>query len=120
VSKPEIVVVKLSDSFSDVWAELASDLGAELSLREGAELGPTSLSTAAVVLGAGGAEREALEWLERHDWPVISLGPKTWNLRATPSGRRSRVEQKPFGVPNHWEKRPSQGHSPKWSERVLH
>ncbi len=70
MSKPEIVVVKLSDSFSDVWAELASDLGAELSLREGAELGPTSLSTAAVVLGAGGAEREALEWLERHDWPV--------------------------------------------------
>jgi len=70
VSKPELVVVKLSDSFSEVWSELADDLGATLSLREGAELGPTSLNTAAVVLGAGGAEREALEWIERHDWPV--------------------------------------------------
>jgi two-component system response regulator HydG len=70
VNKPELVVVQLSDSFTDVWTDLANDLGADLSLREGRQLGPTSLNTAAVVLAAGGSEREALEWIERHDWPV--------------------------------------------------
>lgn len=70
MSKPELVVVQLSESFSDVWTDLANDLGADLSLREGTELGPTSFNTAAVVLAAGGSEREALEWIERHGWPV--------------------------------------------------
>ncbi len=70
MSKPELIVVKLSDSFSDVWTELASDLGAELTVRETASLGPTSANTAAIVIGAGGTERGALEWIESHDWPA--------------------------------------------------
>ncbi|UCG85938.1 MAG: sigma 54-interacting transcriptional regulator [Gemmatimonadota bacterium] len=70
MDRPEIVVMRLSDSFSDVWGALADDLGASLAHRETAEVGATSPGTAALVLSAGGAEREALEWLEGHDWPV--------------------------------------------------
>ncbi len=70
MDRPEIILVKLSDSFIDVWDELAGDLGAGLALRETAEIGPISSNTAALVLAAGGAEREALQWLESHDWPA--------------------------------------------------
>ena len=70
MDRPEIVVMRLSDSFNDVWGELADELGAGLALRETAEVGATSPGTAALVLSAGGAEREALEWLEDHDWPA--------------------------------------------------
>ena len=39
MDRPEIILVKLSDSFIDVWDELAGDLGAGLALRETAEIG---------------------------------------------------------------------------------
>ncbi len=70
MDRPEIVVMRLSDSFSDVWGDLADELGASLALRDSTEIGTASPGTAALVLTAGGAEREALEWLEGHDWPV--------------------------------------------------
>ena len=70
MDRPEIIIVKLSDSFIDVWDELASDLGAGLALRDTAEIGPTSPNTAALVLAAGGSERDALQWLESHDCPA--------------------------------------------------
>ena len=57
-----ILVVKLSDSFTDLWAQFATDLGISIRLTDpDATLPP---DCAAIVLAAGGAEREALTWLE--------------------------------------------------------
>ncbi|UCD25111.1 MAG: sigma 54-interacting transcriptional regulator, partial [Gemmatimonadota bacterium] len=46
------------------------DLEVGLTVLDTVEVGPASATTAAVVLAAGGAERDALEWLESHDWPA--------------------------------------------------
>lgn len=65
-----MLVARLSDSFSDVWRQLGAGLDTEVRVVPSAEAGTISPATAAVLLAAGGAEREAVEWLERHDVPV--------------------------------------------------
>jgi len=64
-----VLVTRLSDSFSDVWRQLGNGLSTEVRVVPSAEAGTISPATAAIVLAAGGAEREALEWLERHHVP---------------------------------------------------
>ncbi|GIW50789.1 MAG: hypothetical protein KatS3mg081_0144 [Gemmatimonadales bacterium] len=64
-----ILVAQLSDSFGDVWRHLGEDLGAEVRISPPAEVRPVSGKVAAVVLAAGGAETDALEWLERNEVP---------------------------------------------------
>ena len=64
-----IVMVKFSDSFSNVWDDLAEGLGVQaepIGGRDPSSLGP---DVAAFVLGVGGAERAALEWLDGHAAP---------------------------------------------------
>lgn len=66
---PVVIVAQLSDSFGEVWRHLAEGLGVELRLSSPADPRPVSGAVAAVVLAAGGAEGEALEWLERNEVP---------------------------------------------------
>ncbi|MBI2403269.1 MAG: sigma-54-dependent Fis family transcriptional regulator [Gemmatimonadetes bacterium] len=77
MQQPVIVVVRLSASFGDLWRQLAEGLGAELQDVAPGDIGAIP-RTAAVLLGAGGAEREALDWLEQHanpgDVPVLVVG----------------------------------------------
>jgi DNA-binding NtrC family response regulator len=92
------VVVKLSESFSDVWDQLTDELGAGLTLPETVDIGATSSNTAALVLAAGGAERNALEWLEGHDWPV---GVPLFVVGADP-GRRIATQIATRGVADYF------------------
>jgi len=62
VDSNRVVVVKLSEAFGDFWQDLASDIGFELVLLEDAER-PIPRDVAAVIVGAGGVEPEALKWL---------------------------------------------------------
>ena len=70
MNKPRILIVKLSESFSDVWNELANDVGADTCLCADGELSADRANTAAVVVAAGGSERDALDWLDANDCPV--------------------------------------------------
>jgi DNA-binding NtrC family response regulator len=68
-SETAVLVVRLSDSFADVWQQLGSGLDADVQLIASIEARSVTAACAAVVLAAGGAERDAVEWLERHDLP---------------------------------------------------
>ncbi len=73
-----ILVVRFSDSFADLWPDLAGERGAELLVSDAASGEPTLSKVAVVILAAGGAERDAYEWLERHEFrsapPVFAVG----------------------------------------------
>ena len=60
-----ILVTRLSESFSDMWQQLANGVSAPMRVVSPAETRAVLPGTAAVLLAAGGAEREAVEWLER-------------------------------------------------------
>ena len=98
MERPRIMVVKLSDSFEEVWDALARDAGAEIVNTTDGGIGVDPLSTAAVVVAAGGAERDALEWLESHDAPrrvpVFVVGSDT--------GRRTGVRIATHGVEDYF------------------
>ena len=70
MNRLRILVVRLSDSFTDAWDELARDVGGEISYCDNGDLAADPLRTAAVLVAAGGVEREAMEWLEGHEWPA--------------------------------------------------
>ena len=60
-------VIAFSDSFGGLWADLASDLDVQVDIVQSPEKYATpSPETAAVILAAGGVERQALQWLEEH------------------------------------------------------
>ncbi len=66
---PRISVIAISAAFSGFWNELAADLN--IAVDPLAPTDPVTLrpETVAIVIAAGGAEREALEWLESHAVP---------------------------------------------------
>jgi DNA-binding NtrC family response regulator len=63
-----LIVVRLSESFGDLWPQLASGLGVRLVVAV-PEVDGVAPAAAAVLLAAGGAEREALDWLDRRQLP---------------------------------------------------
>ena len=67
-----ILIVNLSDSFADLWPQLAVDLEVKLRVAEAGNGRAVPRDAAAVVLAAGGAEREALHWFESHEVPVAT------------------------------------------------
>ncbi|HLB35692.1 MAG TPA: sigma-54 dependent transcriptional regulator [Gemmatimonadales bacterium] len=81
VGETNVLVARLSESFSDVWRQLGAGLSTEVRMVPSTEARGISQATAAVLLAAGGAEREALEWLERHavpaGTPVFVVGSDT-------------------------------------------
>jgi len=69
MSDVSILVTRLSDSFSDMWQQLGNGVNAPMRVVGPAETSGVHPGTAAILLAAGGAEREAVEWLERHEVP---------------------------------------------------
>jgi two-component system response regulator HydG len=61
-----VSVLSLSDSFGGLWRDLGSDLGVAVDIGEPGKLGLPTAETAAVIVAAGGVEREALQWLEEN------------------------------------------------------
>jgi DNA-binding NtrC family response regulator len=87
VGETSLFVVKLSDSFSDVWPKLGAALDTEVRVVASLDARAVPPGAGAVVLAAGGAEGEALEWLERHEvpsgMPVFVVGSDPGRRTAT-------------------------------------
>ncbi len=86
MSEGRILVVTFSESFDSLWQDLAEHLGVEVGRVESSEV-LTNVDSAAIVFAAGGAEREALEWLVAHGTPahctVFVVGSNTSRRMAT-------------------------------------
>jgi len=71
-------VITLSQAFQGFWNDLALDLDTAIDLIGPAEAVTSSPETAAVIVAAGGAERDATQWLETHrvrpDLPALVVG----------------------------------------------
>src|SRR5256714_4015109 len=66
IAVSRLSVISLSQAFQAFWTDLGADVGATIDL-----VGPTdpvtsSPETVAVIVAAGGAERDATRWLEAH------------------------------------------------------
>jgi len=64
-----LLVVQLSESFSELWGQISRDLGTDVRVIGEDDLGAVGPEVALTVLAAGGAEREAEEWLDGHELP---------------------------------------------------
>ena len=62
-------VIVVSAAFGEFWNDLAEDLGVVIDLVDPAKGAATQLGTVAIIVGAGGAERDAVHWLESHPVP---------------------------------------------------
>jgi len=79
-----VSIITLSESFGGLWRELASDLDIAIDVAGPGKVSAPTPETAAVILAAGGVEREALQWLAEHP---PSAGCRTLVVGADP-GRR--------------------------------
>jgi DNA-binding NtrC family response regulator len=66
---PRLSVIVISAAFGEFWNDLAEDLGVVIDLVDPAKGAATQVGTVAIIVGAGGAERDAVQWLERHPVP---------------------------------------------------
>jgi two-component system response regulator HydG len=83
-----LCVIAVSDAFRGFWHVLAQDLAVVIDvLGPGDALAPRP-DTVAVIVAAGGAERDALRWLERHKVPA---GVATLVV-GTDTGRRTAMQ----------------------------
>ncbi len=73
-----MLVIQLSDSFAELWDHLGEDLAVPVRQAAAGDVTGVGPEVAVVVLAAGGAEREALEWLDGHEppaaVPVLAVG----------------------------------------------
>jgi DNA-binding NtrC family response regulator len=83
-----VTVIALSESFGGLWRELAVDLDVAIEIAPSGKAWTPPAETAAVILAAGGVERDALQWLEDHP-----LAPRlrTLMVGADP-GRRTALQ----------------------------
>src|SRR3989475_2969827 len=63
-------VIALSEAFSQFWNDLARDLDAALDVYGPGDAVTSRPETVAVIVAAGGAERNAIQWLESHTVPT--------------------------------------------------
>ena len=70
MSDIRLIMIKISDSFSHVWDDLAEGLGVSLVVSDIDTPSVAAADVAAFVIAAGGTEREALDWLDRHEPPA--------------------------------------------------
>jgi DNA-binding NtrC family response regulator len=88
VDRPRITVVAISIAFGEFWADLAGDLQIAIDILTAAPVLAIPPGTVAVVIAAGGAERDAMQWLEGHasppGVPVMVVG--------TERGRRTAMQ----------------------------
>ncbi len=86
--RSRLSVVALSDAFRAFWNDLALDLDVVIDVLGPAEAVAPHAETVAVILAAGGVERDAICWLESHriptDLPALVVG--------TDPGRRTAMQ----------------------------
>jgi hypothetical protein len=68
--RSRLSVITLSDAFRAFWNDLALDLDVVIDVLGPAETVAPHPETVAVILAAGGAERDAIRWLESHRIPT--------------------------------------------------
>ncbi|MFQ5549679.1 MAG: sigma-54 interaction domain-containing protein [Gemmatimonadales bacterium] len=81
-----VCVVRLSESFGDLWDRLSADAGADECFHVDQHEDVLPSAVAAVILAAGGAELEVVEWLSRHGVPgvpVLAVGANEGRRIAT-------------------------------------
>jgi DNA-binding NtrC family response regulator len=66
----KMCVIKFSEAFDQFWVDLAADLQLTLEDRPGSADAVPAPDSAVLILAAGGAEREALQWLKEHGAPA--------------------------------------------------
>ena len=68
---PRVSVIAISLAFGEFWHDLGADLHAEVDLLnpEDSLASLNARGTGVLVLGAGGAERDAIDWLRSHTLP---------------------------------------------------
>src|SRR5256885_4418371 len=66
---PRLCVIVVSDAFREFWQHLASDFALGIDVSSSADSVTLRPETAALIVAAGGAEREALQWLAGHPAP---------------------------------------------------
>jgi DNA-binding NtrC family response regulator len=64
---PKLCVIKFSEAFDRFWHDLAADLELTLDDRCAATDAIPAADSDILILAAGGAEREALQWLKEHE-----------------------------------------------------
>jgi two-component system response regulator HydG len=73
-----LLIVRMSDAFADLWGELGRDLGVEVSEHSRQDPCVPAPDVAAALVAAGGAELEALDWLDHHaatcEVPIFAVG----------------------------------------------
>ena len=69
MSPTRLVIVQFSESFAQVWDDLAGDLGVTCDIIGSEDPIRSSADVAALLLAAGGTESALIEWLDRHDTP---------------------------------------------------
>ena len=83
-----LTVIAVSDAFREFWNDLATDLCVAIDHHSTADAAVAHADTAAVIVAAGGAEREAAQWLERRRAPA---GTPLFVVGTDP-GRRTAME----------------------------
>jgi two-component system response regulator HydG len=64
-----LTIVAISAAFGEFWDDLATDLDVAINLQTPTERLAVGPETVAVVVAAGGAERDAIPWLDTHRVP---------------------------------------------------
>jgi len=81
-------VIAFSEAFRTFWKDLAQDLTVATDVLDAADAAVPASATVALVWAAGGAERDAMQWLETHrvpsGLPVLVVG--------TDPGRRTAMQ----------------------------
>ena len=84
-------VITLSQAFQGFWNDVALDLDTAIDLVGPADAVTSSPETVAVIVAAGGAERDATQWLETHrvrpDLPALVVGGRRRAGAARPGSR---------------------------------
>jgi len=89
-----LLVIAISEAFSGFWTDLAKDLDVAIDVLGPADPVTPGPATVAVVVAAGGAERDAIQWLECHRLPA---GIPTLVVGTDP-GRRTAMQLVARGV----------------------
>jgi len=83
---PQVVVLRLSESFAEFWPLLAAEVGARLVDRAAEPAEPATGETAAIVIAAGGCEHDLAGFLRRFaappGVPVLAVGASTGHRHA--------------------------------------
>src|SRR5207249_1412557 len=98
IAVSRLSVIALSQAFQGFWSDLALDLGTAIDLVGPAEAVTSSPEMAAVIVAAGGAEREAVQWLESH--PVPAGVPAL--VVGTDTGRRTAMQLVTHGASHYF------------------